>query len=673
MKKILIITSLLIFFSGLQSTTIACTNFVISKNGKLLYYTRNYDRDMRNAIIMVNKRGVYKRAQVARGGHKWVSLYGSITNNQYGRDFPAGGINERGLVVEGTMLPESQSYNGPANLPGVNPGQFVQFLLDVSSSVEKAIENAKKVRYTDIWVPGHYLICDSVSCAIIEFLGDSVNVYTGEDLGLTVNNEFIPVRVSANSTYASSLETLSHYTGYGNLPGDTLTCSMKPQYFGAAASHETDNSLSRFVLAAHQIRKVEATLDPETFNVDSAFNAMEIIVQKGQWSKFQIVYDLQNIGLSWRSIYEAEPKEGVLATPRHETIYLKDFDLSNTEPVQISNMQDPSDPLLQQDTLEPPIQDLVYGEFIDYDIKYNKEIVVQADTIEIHLENAAKGYLGSMIPDELFKTKEPSWWASEFMRPMWYKYPDIYTSTSGYVTQQSIFNFYLDIIKDPISVAINKRLNSISYLDGLNSASKGSISVSPYSAGFSTKFSAFPIINMSAIKLFEGGDNIGYSLADFSVQSGSDYLFVYGKFSKDVVASLNLYYSYKKRILGHYDFSVWPPKWIPTHYKTYKIPFSGSVKVRGITFKSIGPYTSSGSDMNTCLTFGEMQVIADYDDIIVSIYDKDIIETVLKPTLEKEIQKQFHNVFDSYHINDLLGPLVTFAVNIMNPFCIGTF
>ena len=30
----------------------------------------------------------------------WVSKYGSVTFNQYGRELPTGGMNEAGLVVE---------------------------------------------------------------------------------------------------------------------------------------------------------------------------------------------------------------------------------------------------------------------------------------------------------------------------------------------------------------------------------------------------------------------------------------------------------------------------------------------------------------------------------------------------------------------------------------------
>jgi Penicillin V acylase and related amidases len=38
---------------------------------------------------------------------EWISKYGSITFNQSGREFPHGGINEKGLVIEQMWLDEA--------------------------------------------------------------------------------------------------------------------------------------------------------------------------------------------------------------------------------------------------------------------------------------------------------------------------------------------------------------------------------------------------------------------------------------------------------------------------------------------------------------------------------------------------------------------------------------
>src|SRR5262245_52821757 len=101
----------------------ACTTFCLS-DGRNVVFGRNYDWDFGDALLMVNKRGVTKvsafgapgsdpagriaergpggrAAAGSRSGEtpaRWVSKYGSVTFNQYGREFPTGGMNEKGLV-----------------------------------------------------------------------------------------------------------------------------------------------------------------------------------------------------------------------------------------------------------------------------------------------------------------------------------------------------------------------------------------------------------------------------------------------------------------------------------------------------------------------------------------------------------------------------------------------
>ncbi len=38
----------------------------------------------------------------------WTAVYGSISFNQYGKEFPTGGMNEKGLVVELMWLDETK-------------------------------------------------------------------------------------------------------------------------------------------------------------------------------------------------------------------------------------------------------------------------------------------------------------------------------------------------------------------------------------------------------------------------------------------------------------------------------------------------------------------------------------------------------------------------------------
>src|SRR5688572_33254112 len=92
----------------------ACTAFLLS-SGSHVVLGKSYDWDWEaEGMLVVNGRGVDKVAltQDTRDNRaRWVSKYGSITFNQFGRELPNGGMNDAGLVVadlwrDGTIYPE---------------------------------------------------------------------------------------------------------------------------------------------------------------------------------------------------------------------------------------------------------------------------------------------------------------------------------------------------------------------------------------------------------------------------------------------------------------------------------------------------------------------------------------------------------------------------------------
>ena len=96
-------------------------------------------------MVLVNPRGVAKTSVLERSPASWVARYGSVAFNQYGKDSPAGGVNEKGLVVEVMDLDETR-YPPPDSRPAVGPLEWVQHLLDTSASVDEALRAAKRVR-----------------------------------------------------------------------------------------------------------------------------------------------------------------------------------------------------------------------------------------------------------------------------------------------------------------------------------------------------------------------------------------------------------------------------------------------------------------------------------------------------------------------------------------------
>src|SRR5512140_604621 len=82
---------------------------------------KGYDWSDERGLVVINKRGVEKRALVLAPSDTpatWRSRLASLTFNQYGRELPNGGMNEAGLVVEVLILP-STVFSAPDGRPVV--------------------------------------------------------------------------------------------------------------------------------------------------------------------------------------------------------------------------------------------------------------------------------------------------------------------------------------------------------------------------------------------------------------------------------------------------------------------------------------------------------------------------------------------------------------------------
>ena len=100
-----------------------CTTFVLDDFGRPVF-GRNYDWSVEDALVIVNKRDVMKSAflldPLGNTPVAWVSKYGSVTFNQISREFPCGGMNEAGLVVEVMVVgaeAAARAYRSPQPQP----------------------------------------------------------------------------------------------------------------------------------------------------------------------------------------------------------------------------------------------------------------------------------------------------------------------------------------------------------------------------------------------------------------------------------------------------------------------------------------------------------------------------------------------------------------------------
>ena len=244
----------------------ACTGFSLSGD-KIRLMAVNYDWDVPGGRLIVNPRPVEKTALVGPDATPayWVSKFGSVTLNQYGRDFPIGGMNEMGLAMQTLWLEATQWPEGVKG-PGISALQWVQYCLDNFLTVKEVADSATRFNISS---PAslHFLACDrSGSCAVIEFLDGKAVIRAGDEL---------PLPVLANSTYEASIEALDASLGYG----------------GKVVPAEGEGSLTRFVRAA--TLRNNLTMAGSDQSVEQAFGILGdvAIAKENQW---RVVYDLRS-------------------------------------------------------------------------------------------------------------------------------------------------------------------------------------------------------------------------------------------------------------------------------------------------------------------------------------------------------------------------------------------
>lgn len=209
-----------------QSTGYGCSAFLYAV-GDTRFVGKSYDWffDLSHGAAFVNQRGVAKDAfalDLSQNPLKgvpmsWTSRYMSTTFNQFGREFPMGGMNEAGLVIEILQLPESKTPDKSDARPYVNESQWIQYALDSYATVEEVVAGFNDVRIATVFVGAHYFVCDQASaCAVVEFLDGKAVVHQQADGSL-------PIPAITNNVYEDSMNYFAKnknrdIPGSGSLP-----------------------------------------------------------------------------------------------------------------------------------------------------------------------------------------------------------------------------------------------------------------------------------------------------------------------------------------------------------------------------------------------------------------------------------------------------------------------
>ncbi|REK74274.1 linear amide C-N hydrolase [Paenibacillus paeoniae] len=198
--------------------------------GEVKIMGKNQDVPYEGVYLFTNKRGIAKKAMIMSPvmPMEWMSRLGSVTVSQVGKEYPNGGMNEAGLVVEQTTL-RSSVYPEVGTFPAIGELPFIQLLLDTCENVQEAIEMAARVRIVDPMSRLHYMMGDALgNCAVLEYVNGEMKVYDKESL---------PKTILANTPYCDALADLEDtHNGWQRSYDDYARNSMERFTIAAAAA-----------------------------------------------------------------------------------------------------------------------------------------------------------------------------------------------------------------------------------------------------------------------------------------------------------------------------------------------------------------------------------------------------------------------------------------------------
>lgn len=184
----------LYFLLVISTLASACSAVFVNQEQKFL--GKNFDWHNDEGAIVLNKRGIKK---VAYGLDKenvvgWTSRFGSITFNQVGKEFPYGGVNERGLAIE--MLWYDQSYYEESGMPSVSELEWIQYNLDNYKTAAEVQFYLDSMNINPIHAKLHYIVADRGGRSfVVDFVNGKAVVSNTDD----------HYQVLTNSNYLGSL------------------------------------------------------------------------------------------------------------------------------------------------------------------------------------------------------------------------------------------------------------------------------------------------------------------------------------------------------------------------------------------------------------------------------------------------------------------------------------
>lgn len=272
-KKLNYKTWILICLFSLNSSVVSACRAGLMASKNSIFVAKSFDFDVSGGQIFFNPKGLKKQTLLIPSGLnalEWKAQYESLTFSQIGPGFPFGGMNEKGLVVEALWLSSTRTYLDESK-PTSNESQYIQYLLDMASDIEQVEMLTQSLQIQKVFAPIHYFVCDrSTHCLTIELIDSEVKITK------VVNPK---MKVLENSEYADLI---------------TQKSNRILQSFQNQISSETE---------------LQETHAFDWLNQVSTPN----------WTRWQFVYDLKKLEVSYRKMGEPASSGGI------QKIRLSDF------------------------------------------------------------------------------------------------------------------------------------------------------------------------------------------------------------------------------------------------------------------------------------------------------------------------------------------------------------
>jgi hypothetical protein len=272
---------------------IGSSAFFIDHDTKIL--AKNHDWKVGHGYIFKNIRGQLKFAYGWSGNNpaSWTSKYGSITFNQFGKEFPSGGINEKGLVVEKLFLPNSV-YPKFKDSPSISDLEWIQYQLDNFATVREVISHLENLNIYPL-ESLQYMLADSTGDAvIIDFLNGKIGIHFRKQNHIVLTTE-------------SLKDSENYYLMNGDIQGKKLV-----------------SNFDRYVHLNSNLLKTNGNDEFNPFELLSNI-ATDIEPYKTQWS---VVYNIDDLMLHFSSGRNPEKKR----------LNLEEMDFSDSTRVEIAEI-----------------------------------------------------------------------------------------------------------------------------------------------------------------------------------------------------------------------------------------------------------------------------------------------------------------------------------------------